>query len=257
MSGDSESKTLRTTATSIAVLELIDEFDGIGITQLADRMDKPKSTIHGHLATLKSEQFVIKKGDIYMLGPELLRLGNQVWTQKEAYVLASEYTERLHSKTGFRSVFAVEMDGRAVFMHTASGSKTGWKHERLGNSLYLHNTAVGKAILAKLPPWKIEQILDKWGMPRETEHTITDRELLHSQLEEIREQGYAVNHEENIENLHGIGMAATEQSGNVIGGFSITGPEYPFSNPDTEKRLVATITEIVNEYELDLSLSGE
>jgi len=257
MTGDGDSNTLGTTATSIEVLELIEDFGGAGITQLADHMDKPKSTIHGHLATLKAKQFVVKKGAIYMLGPELLRLGNQVRTRKEGYVLAREYTERLYSETGFRSVFAVEMDGRAVFMHTASGTKMGWTHERLGNRLYLHDTAVGKAILAELPPRRVDQILEKWGLPAETEHTITDPDRLRTQLAEIREQGYAVNHQENISDLHGIGVAATEQSGNVIGGFSITGPKHPFYGADAERELADTVTELVDEYELELSLSRE
>lgn len=257
MAGDDHSNVLRTTATSIEILNLLDEFDGAGITQLADHMGKPKSTVHGHLTTLKSKQFVITEGDIYMLGPELLRLGNTVRTRKQGYVLAHEYTERLYSETGFRSVFAVEMGGRAVFMHTASGNKLGWTHERLGNQLYLHDTAVGKAILATLPPQRVDQIIDRWGLPAETEHTITDPDTLRAQLTEIREQGYAVNHEENIKGLHGLGVAATEQSGNVIGGFSITGAEHPFSGENTERELAKTVTEIVNKYELELSLSRE
>ena len=255
MPTDDEPSGLQTTATSIAVMELLDELDGAGITELADHMDAPKSTIHGHLATLKEAEFVVKQGDIYMLGPELLRLGNQVRTRKEGYVLAREYTERLYEETGFRSVFAAEMDGRAVFLHTASGNKMGWTHEQLGNRLYLHDTAVGKSILAQLPWRRLEQILEQWGLPRETDNTITDRETLLAELDEVKKKGYATNHEENIEDLHGIGVAATEKSGNVIGGFSITGPRQSFTGPNAEKRLANAVSEIVNEYELELSLA--
>lgn len=248
------SKTLQTTTTSIEVLELLEELDGARVTELADRMDTPKSTIHGHLATLRSKQFVLKRGDIYYLGPELLRLGNQVRTRKEEYVLAREYTERIYEEVGFRSIFATEMGGRAVFLHTASGNKMGWAHERLGNRLYLHDTAIGKAMLAELPQRRVEQILDEWGLPRETEHTITDREALFAELETVREQGYASNHEENLRDLHGVGVAATERSGNVIGGFSITGPKHSFTKESRERQLADAVTEIVNEYELELSL---
>lgn len=256
MPGQTPSNTLGTTATSMEVLTLLDELDGAGITELADHMDMPKSTIHGHLSTLKAKEFVMKEGDLYRLGPELLRLGNQVRTRTEAYVLAREYTERMYTETGFRSVFAAEMDGRAVFIHTASGNKMGWTHERVGNRLYLHNTAVGKSMLAELPDWRIDQILDEWGLPAETEQSITDREELWAELETVRERGYATNHEENIADLHGIGVAATEISGNLIGGYSITGPERPFSDPSRVSELVDTITEVKNEYELELSLSG-
>lgn len=255
MPGEDPSNTLGTTLTSMEVLATLDELDGAGITELAEHMDMPKSTIHGHLTTLKSEEFVMKEGDIYLLGPELLHLGNQVRTRREAYALAREYTERMYTETGFRSVFAAEMDGRAVFIHTASGNKMGWTHERVGNRLYLHNTAVGKAMLAELPAWRVDRVLDEWGLPAETPQSITDRETLRSELETVRERGYATNHEENISDLHGIGVAATEVSGNLIGGFSITGSERPFSDPSRVSELVDAITEIKDEYELELSLS--
>lgn len=255
MKRDDGSKTLRTTTTSLEILELLEEMDGGRISQVADRMDAPKSTVHGHLATLRSKQFVIKRGDVYYLGPELVRLGNYVRTQKEEFVLAREFTERLFEETGFRATFAVEMGMQAAFIHTASGGKDEWAHERLGNRLYLHDTAVGKAILAAMPEARVERIIDERGLPRETENTITEREELLAELETVRSQGYAVNHGENIENLHAIGVAATEPSGVLIGGFSITGPKRSFTDSGRERELADTVTRQVNEYELVMSFT--
>lgn len=255
MANSTETKTLQTTATSLEMLDLLNEMDGARVSEIADRMEMPKSTVHGHLATLQSKRFVIKRGDIYDLGPELLRLGNQVRTRKEGFVLAREYTEQLFEKVGLRSAFAVEMGGKAVFIHTASGDKMGWAHERMGNPLFLHDTAVGKAILAKTPMTKVEEVLDQWGMPEETEYTITDRDEFFSELEGVRERGYATNHEENFEGLYAIAMAATEPSGNAIGGFTITGPKQSFTGDNREHQLVDAITELVNEFELELSLA--
>lgn len=255
MEHNNQANTLDTTVTSIEILELVKEMDGARVTEIAKRMEAPKSTIHGHLMTLKTKQFVMKRGDSYCLGPELLRLGNHVRTRKEGFVLAREFTEKLFEEAGFRSTFTSEMGGKAVFIHTASGNRMGWAHERLGRRLYLHNTSFGKAILAEMPQIRIEQILDRHGMPQETEHTITDRDVLFSELEMIREQGYAVNHGENIKDLYAIGVAATEQSGNVIGGFSITGPKNSFTGSEKERQLADVVTELVNEYELELSLA--
>lgn len=240
---------------SIEILELLDEMDGARVSELANGMEKPPSTVHGHLATLESKEFVFKRGDIYYLGPELLRLGNQVRTREDEFVLARQFTEKMCEESGFRSTFAVEMGGKAVFIHSASGSKVGWAHEEMGDRLYLHSTAVGKAILAEMPKHKIERVLDKWGLPRETEHTITDRETLFEELETVRERGYAVNRGENIVDLSAIGVAATKQSGDLIGGFSITGPEHALTGGNRESQPADVIQEIVDEYELEASLS--
>lgn len=255
MAPDNEANILGTTITSIEILKLLEDMGGARVSEIAERMETPKSTIHGHLMTLRSEQFIVKKGDIYCLGPELLRLGYHVRTREENFVLARAFTEKLFEETGFRSVFAVEMEGKAVFIHTASGNRMGWAHERHGSRLYLHNTSFGKAILAEMPRTRVKQILDRRGMPQETEHTITDRETLLTELETIREQGHAVNREENIKGLYAIGVAATKQSGNVIGGFSITGPESSFTDSVKRRQLANAVTEIVNEYELEISLS--
>ncbi|MDS0300581.1 IclR family transcriptional regulator [Halogeometricum sp. S1BR25-6] len=252
---DDEPAGLKTTATSIAVLELLEEHEGARVSELAELMGKPKSTIHGHLATLKRKQFVVQEGDFYSLGPELLRLGSKVRTRDTGYVLARTFTERLFEETGLRSIFAVEMGGRAVFLHTVSGEKIGWAHEQLGNRLYLHNTAVGKAILAELPDRRVEQVVERWGLPGETENSITDREALAAELSEIRDRGYAVNRAENFDELYGIGVAATRSPGDVVGGFSVTGPAHAVTDSDREIELARTVTDAVAEFELELSLA--
>ena len=132
MAIDADSRALKTTALSIEIIELIEEMDGAGVGELAARLDRPKSTIHGHLATLAATEKINKRGDRYHLGSELLRLGNEVRTRKEGYVLAREFTERMYEQTGLRSNFSVEMGGKAVFIHSASGNKMGWAHERMG-----------------------------------------------------------------------------------------------------------------------------
>lgn len=255
MPSESGSNSLQTTATSMEVLELIEEMDGARVSELAERMDRPKSTVHGHLTTLKSKEFVVKNADDYHLGPELLRLGNAVRSREEGFILAREFTERMFERTGLRSNFSVEMGGKAVVVHTATGDRDGWTHERMGARLYLHNTAVGKAILSELPHRRIEQILDRWGLPAETDQTITSEAALFAELETIREQGYAVNREENKADLYAIGVAATDQSGEVIGGFSITGPEHSVLGQEREREMVQAVIELIDEYELELSLS--
>jgi DNA-binding IclR family transcriptional regulator len=254
MTTDDDSKTLQTTTTSIEILELLEVINGARVSEIAELMERPKSTIHGHLATLREKQFVIKRGDFYFLGPELLRLGNHVRTRESGFVLARQFVEQLYEETGLRSIFAAEMGGKAVFLHTTSGNKVGWSHEQLGNGLYLHNTAVGKSILAELPEPRIEQIIERWGLPSETENTVTDREELIEELARIREQGYATNRAENFRELYAVGIAATRRPGDVVGGFSVTGPEHAVLEGNREDKLARSIKDIVTEFELQLAL---
>lgn len=144
--------------------------------------------------------------------------------------------------------------GKRFFSRPHRGRRWAGHTSALELNFILHNTAVGKAILANLPRMRVEQILDTWGLPEETENTITDRETLYAELETVREQGYAINPAENFKELYGIGVAATDHADNVIGAFSVTGPEHSLSGPEKEASIADTVVEIVNEYELELAL---
>jgi DNA-binding IclR family transcriptional regulator len=255
MVDENTSKTLKTTANSLEIVGLVDEMDGARVSELADRLDAPKSTIHGHLATLRSEEFLIKRGDEYDLGPELLYLGTQVRTRREAYDLALEFTNELFRETRQDATFVVEMGGRAAFVHAATDNTVELDYKRVGDRRYLHNTAFGKAILAEFDRNRVERVLDKWGMPAETANTVTERGALFDELDTIREQGYAVNRGENMEGLYTIGAAATDAAGSVVGGFSVSGTEHAVLGDGRERELADAVLEIVDEYELELSIS--
>jgi IclR family acetate operon transcriptional repressor len=255
MARQDSSRTLRTTSTSLDVVQALKDLDGARVTELAETMDLSASTVHGHLSTLCEKGFVVKEGDIYNLGSEFLRLGHYVRTRKEGYVLAETYTQKLFEQTDHRSIFVAEHGGRGVFLYTASGNRPMWRHETIGSKLYLHDTAVGKAMLAEMPEWRVESILDRWGLPAETENTIIDRDQLYETLETVREREYATNFGENIDGLAAIGVVATDSAGSVIGAFSVSGPVKSFGDDDYRDELVSTLAKTVEEYELEISLS--
>jgi DNA-binding IclR family transcriptional regulator len=105
-----------------------------------------------------------------------------------------------------------------------------------------------------LRPRRVEQIIDRRGLPAETDRTITDQAELMAELENVRERGYAVNSEESIENLYAVGVAATAKSGDLIGAYSVTGSEHSLTG-DGEHEMAEAVIEIVDEYELELSFA--
>ncbi|WP_076431446.1 IclR family transcriptional regulator domain-containing protein [Haladaptatus litoreus] len=65
----------------------------------------------------------------------------------------------------------------------------------------MHNTAPKKAILAEYSTTRIEEVLNQWRLPGETNQTITTRHELFTELERVRERGYAINDDEAVEGL--------------------------------------------------------
>lgn len=248
------SRTLKTSALSFEIVELLVELDGARVTEVANQLDIPPSTAHTHLATLENLEYVVKEGDFYHPSLEFLRLGTHVRTRKEEYDLAHSYTKKLYDRTDSHSIFVVEEQGRGVFLHRITGERPDWRHETLGNKLYLHNTAVGKAILAKLPEDRVTEIVDRWGLPRQTDNTITDEDELRDELETVQERGYAFNRGENIDKMWAVGVAVTGRDGQVVGAFSVAGAAESMQGDWFETELPKTLLSVANEFELDLSL---
>ncbi len=98
---------------------------------------------------------------------------------------------------------------------------------RLGIRLYLHCTGTGKAILAHMPEERIGQIIDQHGLPRRTNHTITDRDELDAELERVRRKGVAFDDEERLDGMRGVATPILNQeTGDLLGALTVAGPTH-------------------------------
>ncbi len=246
---------LQTTSISLRVIEMLRELDGGGVTELADALELAPSTVHSHLATLLSNGYVVKTGDKYYLSLRFLDHGDYVRNRKQAYRVAASYTQQLAEETDCRAVFAVEENGRGVYIHTSSGRHAVWKYSTVGKQFYLHQTASGKAILSQYSRSKVTEIIDQWGLPTATENTITDDETLFDQFGTIRERGIAFNYEEQLDGVKAVGVPVNGPKDRVIGAFSVASPANRLTDNRFEEDIPNTLLGIANEFELELTMS--
>ncbi len=73
---------------------------------------------------------------------------------------------------------------------------------------------------------KRKDILDKKGLPSLTEKTITNRKKLEEELCKVREQGFALDREENEKDVRCIAAPIRNYQGRVIASISISSPAY-------------------------------
>lgn len=255
MSTQDGGRTLQTTATSLRVVETLRELDGARVTELAEAMNLAPSTVHAHLTTLADNEYVVKDGDVYHLSLQFLGLGDYVRTRRKAYRIAESYTEQLADETECRAVFAVEENGRGVYMYTFSGSHAVWTYSTVGKRFHLHQTAAGKSILSQLPERRVQGIIDEWGLPAATENTITETDALLAQLESARERGVAFNHEEQLDGVKAVGVPVNGADGQVVGAFSVASPANRMTDERFETEVPEILLGVANEFELENSLS--
>lgn len=248
-------RSVKSTRTMFNIVHRLKELDGAHVTELADDLGLAKSSIHQHLATLDDLGYVVKEDGKYYVGLGFLTLAEYAKQRKEVYRLSKPMVAELAEETGERAQFFVEEHGRAIYLHTEQGRHAVRADRWVGTRRYMHSCAGGKAMLANYPPTAVEDIIDRWGLPAETEHTITDRQELSEELEKIRSVGYSLNREESIDGLRAIGVPVKDADGDVLGAFSISGPSHRFQGEWFERTVPNLLLGKANELELKIAYS--
>jgi len=248
-------RTVKTTETAFTIIEGLEELDGARVTELADHLGLADSTVHSHLATLLEMGYVVKEGDQYQIGSRFLNLGEAAKERKEAFDLVKPKVEQLAEETEERCQFIVEEHGRGVYLHRETGSRAVWTDSGLGRRIYLHSTAAGKTVLATLSDERVEEIIERWGLPPLTDQTITDPDELFAELETVREQGFATNVEESTEGLRAVGVPIVDGDGKLVGALSVSGPSHRMKGEWFESEIPNLLLGTANELELNLKYS--
>ncbi len=249
---------LQTVSRAFDVIEALQELNGAGVTELAGELDMAKSSVYNYLRTLEERRFVVRDGDVYRLSYRFLHVGEHVRGRAPVYVHGTNELDLLAHETGRYAHLATEQHGLGVDLYKTKGKEAiGGRYQRskLQRPDYLHFSATGKAILAHLPDDRVEWILDEYGLVKRTAETITDRDALFDELARIREQGYAVNREEEIEGIRAVGASILTPRGDVLGSVSISGPAHRMRTPEYEAKMIGAITDTANRIEVDINTS--
>ena len=251
--GDSsEGETVKSDQKLFSIIEYLTEHGESGVTEIATDLGMAKSTVHLHLNTLLDSGYAVKNGTQYDLSLKFLDIGitkkNRIGIHKDIEPKMEEIAE----KSGEQVWFWVEENGKAVVLSKAFGEHALITDGRIGKYMGLHCTAGGKALLANMPEWHVEEIIEQHGLPAQTSNTITEPENLFSELEEIRETGLAFSEEENIRGVNAIAAAIMDNDGTVHGSISVSGPSTRVdASVDTEE--AELLQEVTKELGINLS----
>lgn len=244
--------TVNAVRTTFALLKALREVGGAGVTQLADRVGVPKSTVHNHLSTLQEDDWVVKDAtNQYHLGYRFVDLAHHATQRVQIYDLVTDEVDRLADESGEMALFTTEEHGMGVCLYRSVGQDAVETPLYVGYRSALHHTAVGKAILAYLPEERVHEIIDEHGLERQATHTITDRDELLTELAEIRETGVAYNRQETIHGLVGVGVPIMNQDNSVAGAISIIGPSSRMGPEQLNEEYLAMIQQSVNVIEIN------
>ncbi len=216
--------TVRSSEKTLRILEAIHELGGVGVTELAKYLDMSKATVHHHLSTLEQNEYVVNDGSTYRTGLKLLEMGERARRQSGLFEIAKPDVNELAEQTGELANLMIEEHGRGVYVHIASGEQAIRLDTRVGTRQYLHTSALGKAILAHMPEERFEAVIDRHGLPAQTPNTVTEKEVLEEELDEIRKRGVAFDGEERAEGIRCVAAPITDNQNQLVGAVSVSAP---------------------------------
>lgn len=249
----SKTASVRATGTSMRILTAVaDRGEGVSIAELVESLDLAKSTVYKHLITLEEHGLVVKRQDGYRLGLRCLEFGGIARQYDGVYDVAKPEVRKLAEETGELANLLFEERGLGIYVHTARGEQAVDFDVHLGRRVYLHTTALGKALLASLPDERVDEIVDRHGLPAQTDETITTRSALFEELDRIREEGFAYNEEER---LGGLGCVGTplETGENRNAAISIMTPISRLKPEDRRREYTESLDQTANVIEVNLA----
>ena len=249
-------RTITSVMNTCDIIKHVRRHEEATVSEVAAEIDLTPSTVHTYLATLREANYVVKEGEAYRLGPQLLTLGEYVRHHDKLFRAAKEQVEELTEETGESVHLIIEHDGKLFGLYERFGENAvgvkyhNRKREQALN--HLHCTAAGKAILSELPDEEVEAILEKSGMLRNTSQTITDKDRLFEELATIRERGYAQADEEQMDGLRAVGAPVVTPQTGVVGAIAVSGPTARLSGERFEETIPDVVVQAANICEINL-----
>jgi IclR family transcriptional regulator, acetate operon repressor len=222
----------------LQILEVLGDLQPVGVTELAKRIDLPKSTVQRLLMTLAQAGWIEKsKGDLtrWQLARQRLVAPKAASAEVQLRETARPYVVELCTATN-ETVHLVAADGinSLVLIDRADCDQAVRTWRPLGTITPMHSTSTGLAVLANCTPAEIDEVIGR-GLEEYTRDTITDPVQLRAELARIRQFGYSVNLGGNRAHVYSVGAAIFGRVRVPIAAICITMPDFRYD----ESRLSA------------------
>ncbi|MBS1238361.1 MAG: transcriptional regulator [Deltaproteobacteria bacterium] len=201
------------------ILDLVSKSSqGVSIRDLSDELKLPKGTVHRLLLSLAYFGYI--KQDI------------KTKTRETVHMVIIDNNEVVYIDK-----IETEQSTGGLKMSSMVGARNP-----------AHCSAVGKVLLSYYLDEEIDNFVKEKGLPPKTLRTITDPLQLKEQLITIKNQGYAIDDEENEAGIRCVAAPIFNDKGKAISAISLSGPAFRVTKKliqdSLKKEIIKTASEI-------------
>lgn len=215
-----------------------------GVTDVADRVGLPKSTVARMLGALALEGAVEQiPGDTrYRLGPRLGSLAAGVRPTRRLVAIAHPYLVELANEAGEATGLSVPEGPTMHYVDQVESPSPVQVRDWTGTRIPMHAVSSGQVFLAHFPAPALSRFL---AAPLEgfTEHTITNASGLLARLRDVRRDGYSWVREEYAIGINSVAAPVADADGEVVAAVHVHGPSYRFPAAGTDRAVAAAVVE--------------
>ena len=183
----------------LLVLEFIaDQGGDVSLTEVAEGLGLPKATVHRVLAVLESRGFLrqVPEARGYSLGERAQQFAVNALSSRRAQTARKQILSWLRDQLRETCTLVIPADEGMRYVDRAEVDSPLRVSFPVGSIVPFHCTASGKLYLSTLTTAEVRALMAAAGMAQFSPYTVTEIEILLSELEVIRKQGYALDAQE-------------------------------------------------------------
>ena len=210
----------------------------IGVTELADRTELPKSTVARLLVSLQREGAVEQEpgGTRYRVGSRIVTLAAAVLPTRSMVVLARPELEALAITLGEAAGLAIPEGFQVHYVDQVDTPNPVSVRDWTGSRVPMHAVPSGLVLLAHSAPATLARLLAR-PMEAFTPATVTDPAVLRERLRQVQLDGYAWVFGEFSVGINSVAAGVANEDGEVVAAVHLHGPSYRFPEPGGEERI--------------------
>jgi IclR family transcriptional regulator, pca regulon regulatory protein len=181
-----------------------------------------RAVVRRCLYTLRELGYAATDGRTYSLQPRILNLGYAYLSTAPIPIAAQPVLEELSEQLGEATSVAVLDDGAVVYLARAATRRIVAVTLGVGSRVPAYCTALGRVLLAAMPPEQTALELSKFELVAHTRFTVTSRRRIEEILAEARAEGFAVNDQELEIGLRAIAVPVRNVVGVTVAAMNVS-----------------------------------
>ncbi|MBK1792041.1 IclR family transcriptional regulator [Persicirhabdus sediminis] len=211
----------------LQILEYLRHCDEpVSMSALARELDYPLNSVMRIMKALDHYGYVQRAvgSKSYEMSDKLMHLARSQASQKNLFEASMGAMRQIRDHVGETVVLSIVSEGEGLILEQVQGLHAFRFVCEPGTRQMIHSSASTKAILAFRKEHEVDELLQRIDYPKLTEQTILSAEAMKRELEQVREQGYALDRAEALEGVNCVAVPIMDSSREARAAITVTGP---------------------------------